>query len=106
VTDKSLYRQINSMEMYTLRQMFGAGVYTLWNKGRALYVGSAKNILHRISHPKHGQLRLAMEAATRIEFEYFDTEREAREHESNKIHDLQPEFNRTGKGNSYHWLNQ
>lgn len=85
------------MQMHTLRLMFGPGVYTLWNRDQALYVGSAKNIMHRISHPKHSQLRLAIAEATRIEFDYSHNERWARDWEAKKILELQPKYNRTGK---------
>lgn len=95
--------QINSLEMHTLRLLLGPGVYTIWRKDEPLYVGSAKNIMHRISHPKHKQLRLALQEATRIEFDYSGDERWARRTEARKIIELQPKYNQTGKINSS-WL--
>ena len=90
------------MEMHTLRLLLGPGVYSIWRKDEPLYVGSAKNILHRISHPKHNQLRLALAEATRIEFYYSGDESWARQYEAQRILELQPKYNRTGKlGSSY-----
>lgn len=96
------------MDMKDLRMLFGPGIYILWKENEALYVGSAKNVMHRISHPKHEQLRLAMAEATKIEFDCeYDTfhdprdpglnMRMVRDEEARKILELQPKYNRTGK---------
>jgi excinuclease UvrABC nuclease subunit len=96
--------QINSLEMHTFRLLLGPGVYTLWCKDEALYVGSAKNLMHRISHPRHEQLRRALKEATRIEFDYHAHEQHARDFEARKIVELQPKYNRIGKLDSTHRL--
>jgi excinuclease UvrABC nuclease subunit len=97
-----VFGQINSLEMHTLQLLLGPGVYTIWNKNEPLYVGSAKNIMHRISHPKHEQLRAALREATKIEFDYAHSEHWAREYEARRIIELQPKYNRTGKLDTSH----
>ena len=98
------------MEMKTINLLLGPGVYAVWgvrnNSDEALYIGSAKNILHRISHPKHAQLRRALAEGTRIEFKYTETERDARGIEKRMIWDFQPKYNTACKGTNYEWLNR
>jgi excinuclease UvrABC nuclease subunit len=89
--------------MHTLKLLLGPGVYIAWRGDEALYVGSAKNIMHRISHPKHGQLKLALAAATRIEFQYCVDEEECRREEWLKIIMLKPKYNRTGFNGNMRW---
>jgi hypothetical protein len=49
----------------TFGQFLGPGVYIVFRRGDPLYVGSAQNMMYRMSHPKHAQ-RETIETADKV----------------------------------------
>ena len=80
------------------KELIGPGVYVLSFERRALYVGSAKNILHRISCPDHDSLRAALLLADQIEIYPTISEQVARHKEAQMILRKKPQLNKTGLG--------
>ena len=79
------------------KRLIGPGVYVIWCRGERLYIGSSKNIIHRLTNPTHASVRKALEEADWIELHFCTTESEAREREWRWIAMFKPKLNLTGK---------
>jgi len=80
-----------------LKRLVGPGVYIFWRKDKALYIGSGKNALCRMTTDAHPQARMAMEKADWIEIIACGREVDARNLEADFIKRYQPEYNTQGK---------
>lgn len=79
------------------RYLLGPGVYMAWKGKQALYIGSAKNLLARMSEESHGSFKKALDEADWIEVIVGLTEMQAREIELLLIAAHQPTYNVVGK---------
>jgi excinuclease UvrABC nuclease subunit len=108
--------QANNVSPNDLRALCSPGVYLFWRKkvqadyfwdreskdtrGEvALYIGSSRRTITRISNPKHEKAQLALEQATRIELRFCKTEAFARQLEAELIAEYQPLYNVIHKKN-------
>ena len=81
-----------------LRRMLSCGVYLLSKDREHLYIGSAKNILARISDESHESFRQSLCEADWITFYMAKFELDARGKEAYEIALHQPRYNIRGKG--------
>ena len=100
----------NNISPNDLRALCSPGVYLFWRKNVeteydaerkekdfrgeiALYIGSSRSTISRISDPKHEKVQKALKEATRIEIRFCQTEAYARELEARLIEFFQPLYN-------------
>lgn len=81
-----------------LRAMCQPGIYLFWKRVPdgseiALYIGSSRRIMSRISNPKHHKAQMALKEATRVEMRFSGSEAEAREVEQWLIEKYRPLYN-------------
>jgi hypothetical protein len=89
-----------------LRRLLNCGVYYLANEKENLYIGSAKNVLNRISDPNHESFRMGLCEAQWMRVDMKKSEKWARDDEGREIAIWKPRLNKTGKNNfrPYHEL--
>jgi len=76
-----------------LRALCKPGVYIFWFGDVALYIGSSRRIISRISNPNHEHAPRALRECTRIEVRFFQNELVARDAEQELIFTLKPKYN-------------
>lgn len=102
--------QASNLSPNDLRALLSPGVYLFWRKDVetqyywhrvskdyrgevALYIGSSRRTISRISNPKHEKAQRALREATRIELRFCRTEEYARQLEAELIAEYQPLYN-------------
>lgn len=102
--------QATNVSPNDLRALCSPGVYLFWRKNVetnyywkreskdsrgevALYIGSSRRTIARISNPMHAKAQQALREATRIELKFCRTEEYARELEAELIAKYQPLYN-------------
>jgi hypothetical protein len=89
-----------SLGINELCLLMGPGVYVLWKGKEPLYIGSAKNVLARISTDRHQVVRQCLAEADWIEIFVYRSEIDARDDEAKLIGLWQPTHNIQGKSRS------
>src|ERR1700676_4852668 len=85
---------IVSLKPNDLRILCRPGVYTFWKGQEALYVGSSRRLISRISNPNHEAANKSMNECTSINIQICKNELEARELEQEFIWHLKPRYNK------------
>lgn len=80
-----------------LRRLLSSGTYVVSKDKECLYVGSAKNVMARISDESHDSFRMALCQATQVMVKMSPTEHDARHFEARMIAVRQPKYNKVGK---------
>ena len=90
-----------SISLRHLRWLLGPGVYAIFGRVGALYVGSAKNIIGRISEESHESFRKAVAEGTSLDLVFAKSEAHARDLEAQYIRILSPKYNVRGARGFY-----
>jgi excinuclease UvrABC nuclease subunit len=85
---------IVSLKPNDLRILCRPGVYTFYRGDEALYVGSSRRLISRISNPNHEAATRSLDECTNITIQICKTELEARELEQEFICLLKPRYNK------------
>ncbi len=80
-----------------LRRMLSCGVYSLSRGNNSLYIGSARNVLARISDESHESFRQSLCEADWVSFIMAKSEAAARDVEAFDIALREPKYNIRGK---------